>query len=255
MDIHNLTFSYGTPTFIHELSLSIQKGAITTILGPNGSGKSTLLALMAKSLSPKSGEIMFDGELLSSLQAKTLAKKLAVVYQQNDAPMDLTVKKLTAYGRQPHRRLLSGWTDADEQAVQEALAVTNLLTKADVSLAALSGGERQRVWIAMALAQQSEMLLLDEPTTFLDLYYQVETLELIRQLNHKKKLTVVMVLHDLNQAIRYSDTLVVMNKGAIVQYGSPLDIMTKQLVKDVYGIDVVVRHDEDAGMVMLPMGL
>lgn len=255
MDIHNLSFSYGATHVLEQLSLSIHEGKITTILGPNGSGKSTLLSLLARSLMPKSGEIMLEGKDLFSLSAKELAKKLAVVYQQNTAPMDLTVKKLTAYGRQPHKKMLSGWSQQDEEAVNEALTVTNLLNKADAAISALSGGERQRVWIAMALAQQTNILLLDEPTTFLDLYYQIETLELIRTLNKEKKLTVIMVLHDLNQAIRYSDTLIMMERGRIVQKGSPNVVMSKQLVKDVYGIDVIIRQDEEAGLVVLPVGL
>lgn len=255
MDICELSFSYSKNPFIDDLQLSIKKGSITTILGPNGSGKSTLLALMARNLTPESGQIFLDGDALSTMQAKTLAKKLAVVYQQNQAPLDLTVRKLTAYGRQPHRKLLSGWNQADEEAVQQALESTNLVDKADASLSALSGGERQRVWIAMALAQQSDFLLLDEPTTFLDVFFQIETLELVKKLNATKNLTVIMVLHDLNQAIRYSDALIVMKNGKVVKEGSPNSIMDAKLVKEVYGIDVVIRHDTEAGLVILPIGI
>ncbi|WP_353625742.1 ABC transporter ATP-binding protein [Bacillus sp. JCM 19041] len=167
----------------------------------------------------------------------------------------MTVRKLIAYGRYPHQRRFIGWTDKDEQAVTEALEATRLVDKAERPLHALSGGERQRVWLALALAQQTDVLLLDEPTTYLDLYNQYETLMLVRSLNQTYQKTIVMVLHDLNQALQYSDEVIIMKHGCIVAAGDPRDIMTESLVKDVFQVRSIIREDAEAGLLFMPIGV
>lgn len=256
MDIRNLSFSYRhREKTINHINATIRPGAITTIIGPNGSGKSTLLSLLANRLTPIKGEVVVDGKTLSSYQAKELARHLAVVYQQNEAPADITVKKLVTYGRFPYRKRFSNWKEEDEQAVSEALKATKLENKAHLPLLALSGGEQQRAWIALALAQKTNILLLDEPTTYLDLYHQLEVLELVRSLNRIKKTTIVMVLHDLNQAIQYSDELIVMQAGSIVKAGLPREVVTEEMVENIYGVRAVLRDDAEAGLVLLPVGI
>ena len=167
----------------------------------------------------------------------------------------MTVEKLTSFGRMPHKNIFSSQTDEDREAIERALTCTNLLSKRDKEIHALSGGERQRVWIAMTLAQKTPMLFLDEPTTYLDIYYQLEILELVKELNEAQGLTIVMVLHDINQAIRYSDHIIVMKDGEIVTKGKPNDVVTESMIKTIYGVDVVVKQDEDTGLYMVPMGI
>ena len=186
---------------------------------------------------------------------KEFAKKLAIVYQQNDIPSDLTVEKLVMYGRMPHTSMFKRSTTEDEEAVTWALTCTNLITKRHHELSALSGGERQRVWIAMALAQKTEMLCLDEPTTYLDIYYQLELLELVKQLNEQYALTIVMVLHDINQALRYSDHIILMKAGQIIAEGAPREVITKEVIKDVYGVNSVFHEDEELGLYMMPLSI
>jgi iron complex transport system ATP-binding protein len=256
MDIRNLSFSYRHhEKTINHINAAIRPGTITTIIGPNGSGKSTLLSLLANRLTPIKGEVVVDGKTLSSYRAKELARHLAVVYQQNEAPADITVKKLVAYGRFPYRKRFSNWKEEDELAVNEALEATKLENKAHLPLLSLSGGEQQRAWIALALAQKTNILLLDEPTTYLDLYHQLEVLELVRSLNRLKKTTIVMVLHDLNQAIQYSDELIVMQAGSIVKAGLPKEVVTEEMVENIYGVRAVLRDDAEAGLVLLPVGI
>ncbi len=256
MDIKDITFSYDKKVnTLHGVMSTIDIGKITTIIGPNGCGKSTLLSVMSNINVPQSGQVLLDGKALADFKPKELAKKLAVVHQQNNAPSDMTVEKLTSYGRIPYKNLFSSTTEEDEQAVEWALACTNLTDQREVPIDELSGGQMQRVWIAMALAQKTPFLLLDEPTTYLDIYYQYELLELIKSLNHTHGMSIVMVLHDINQAIRYSDTIIAMKNGEIVVKGAPSEVITAQTVKEIYGVDVVVKVDEQTGMYIVPIGI
>ncbi len=196
---------------------------------------------------------MLDGKAISSYKPKELAKKLAVVHQHNDAPADITVEKLVSYGRMPHKGMLSQNKEEDEQAIEWALTCTNLLAKRNRPIDQLSGGERQRVWIAMSLAQRTPILFLDEPTTYLDIYYQIELLELIRDLNVRHGLTIVMVLHDINQAIRYSDQIMVMKEGEIIVRGTPEEVINQETMKAIYGVNVVVRQEQGLGLYIVPV--
>ena len=256
MEIKDITFSYDKKVnTLQSVSGLIDIGKVTTIIGPNGCGKSTLLGVMSNNYLPQSGEVLLDGKALVDFKPKELAKKLAVVHQQNIAPSDMTVGKLTSYGRIPYKSMFSSASDEDEQAIEWALDCTNLTDKKKVPIDELSGGQKQRVWIAMALAQKTPFLFLDEPTTYLDIYYQYELLELIKSLNRTHGMSIVMVLHDINQAIRYSDTIIAMKDGEIVAKGTPSEVITVQTVKEIYGVDVVVKTDEDTGMYIVPVGI
>jgi len=256
MEINNITYSYDLKNnHLDNISGSINSGQVTTIIGPNGCGKSTLLGVIAKSYTPHKGHIILDGKKLSSFKAKELARKVAVVYQGNRAPIDMMVEKLVGYGRLPHQTMFSSKASDDEKAVEWALKTTNLDTKRNLRMEHLSGGEQQRVWIAMALAQSTPYLFLDEPTTYLDMYYQYEILELVKQLNQEHGMTIVMVLHDINQAIRYSDTIIAMKEGRVIKQGSPQKIITKELIKDVYHVDVEIIKKEKTGLHIIPIGI
>jgi len=254
MEIKELSFQYkDSPPIIKGLSTSFAEGKITTIIGPNGSGKSTLLGLMARNYTPNAGQIMIDGRELQSLKGKELARLLAVVHQQNDAPYDLTVERLVSYGRLPYRTMFSQETDEDRQAIAWALECTKLTEFRSRRLNELSGGQKQRAWIAMALAQKTSVLFLDEPTTFLDIYYQIELLDLVKELNEVHGLTIVMVLHDVNQAVRYSDHIKVVKNGELIAEGEPEVVMTSELMKTVYDVQAIVRKDEEVGMYIVPI--
>lgn len=256
MELQKIIVSHdGKKQHLQNISTAIQHGKITTIIGPNGCGKSTLLNVMARNHSPLQGKATLDNKDLVHYKPKEFAQKFAIVYQQNDIPQDLTVERLVGYGRMPYHSLLKKNEVEDQQAVDWALACTSLSEKRHYDLSALSGGERQRVWIAMALAQQSELLCLDEPTTYLDIYYQLELLELVKELNEKHGLTIVMVLHDINQAIRYSDHIILMSAGRIVAEGAPRDVITKETVKDVYGVEAIFHEDAVLGLYMVPIGI
>lgn len=256
LEIHQVSFSYDKKRDqLKQVNGRIEPGKITTIIGPNGSGKSTLLGVMSQNYAPYSGQVVLDGKAIRSYKPKELAKKLAVVHQQNDAPHDITVEKLASFGRIAHRSMLAPHREEDDKAVEWALSCTNLLEKRQATLDQLSGGEKQRAWVAMALAQSTPTLFLDEPTTFLDIYYQIELLELIKKLNADHGLTIVMVLHDINQAIRYSDSLIVMKDGEIQMQGPPDEVITEASIKTIYGVDVIVKHEEAAGLYMIPVGI
>lgn len=256
MEIKSISFSYDKKIdLLKSISLSIPQGQISTIIGPNGCGKSTLLSVMSRNHMPRDGRVVVDEKDIVEYKPKEFAKKLAIVHQQNEAPADMTVEKLVAFGRMPYKKLLQGADEEDEEAIEWALECTNLQDKRDKSIAALSGGERQRVWIAMSLAQKTPILFLDEPTTFLDIYYQIEILELVLHLNKTYGLTIVMVLHDINQAIRYSDNMIIMKNGEIMLEGKPNDIMTEDVIKDIYGVDVVLKSDQLSGLYMVPIGI
>ncbi|MFC0302264.1 ABC transporter ATP-binding protein [Virgibacillus soli] len=256
MEIKDITFAYQDKIKrLHHVNATIQKGEITTILGPNGSGKSTLMGVLTNNNQPQAGQIIFEGKGLHQYKPKELAKKLGVVHQKNIAPSDMTVEKLVYYGRLPYRNTFSPQTKEDAEIVEWALTCTGLLEKRDVPLVTLSGGQQQRAWIAMALAQKTPFLFLDEPTSNLDIYFQYEILELVKRLRDEQGLTIVMVLHDINQAIQYSDTIIAMKQGEIIKTGKPEEIMTTALIHEIYGVDVVIKHDEAVGMYIVPIGI
>ena len=223
------------------LDLDIHEGVVTTLIGANGSGKSTLFNLLTKNLKPQAGSIFLRAGNVSALRLKDFAKLVAIVHQRNSAPGDLSVEKLVGYGRYPFQGLgQKRDADEDERMVAWALKTTGLSELADAPVASLSGGQAQRAWIAMALAQGSKVLLLDEPTTYLDVRYQLDILRLVRRLNAEFGITVVMVLHDINQALCYSDEVVALADGRIVAQGAPREVVTPDVIKRVYGIDLDV---------------
>ena len=251
----DLYFSYDKDkSFITKLNVEIEKGKITTILGPNGSGKSTLLSIFAGLNKPTSGEVIINGKSIRSLKQKELAREIATVHQQNTVPSDITVKELVAYGRIPHKKYFQGNTESDDKIIEWSIKRTGLEKLKDKSVMGMSGGERQRAFIAMALAQKSEILFLDEPTTYLDIYHQVEILELVKELNKESKLTVVMVLHDINQAIKYSDNVIVMKSGEVVSSGIANEVINMDLLNSVYKIGGFINEVEKE-IVFVPLKL
>ncbi|MFC5749773.1 ABC transporter ATP-binding protein [Actinomadura rugatobispora] len=234
-----LSVGYGNRLVIEDLDLELPGGAFTVIAGPNACGKSTLLRTLARLLEPRGGSALIDGADVHALPSRELARRLGVLPQSPVTPEGLSVADLVARGRQPHQRWFRQWSTADTDAVERALSLTGLDELRDRPVDALSGGQRQRVWIAMTLAQDTDALLLDEPTTFLDLAHQVEVLDLLRRLNRGGR-TVVAVLHDLNQACRYADHLVVMKAGRVVAQGPPGEVMDADRLEDVFGLGGVV---------------
>lgn len=241
----DLYFSYDKDkSFITKLNVEIEKGKITTILGPNGSGKSTLLSIFAGLNKPTSGEVSINGKSINSLKQKELAREIAIVHQQNTVPSDITVKELVAYGRIPHKKYFQGNNESDDEIIEWAIKRTGLENLKDKAVMGMSGGERQRAFIAMALAQKSEILFLDEPTTYLDIYHQIEILELVKELNDEEDLTVVMVLHDINQAIKYSDNVIVMKSGQVIASGNANKVINMSLLNNVYNIGGFISEIE-----------
>ena len=241
-EINGLSFAYGKNQVLKGLDLSIKEGGITTLIGANGCGKSTLFNLMTKNLKPQQGEISLYGQNISACHVKEFAKQVAIVHQYNTAPPDLTVEKLVSYGRTPYHTMgLSPDPEEDEKKVKWALEITNTEKIKDKPITQLSGGQKQRVWIAMALAQDTKVLFLDEPTTYLDVRYQLDILRLIKKLNREFAITVIMVLHDINQSLYYSDQIVAMKDGRIIAHGLPEEIITTELVKQVYDVDLQIQ--------------
>lgn len=256
MEINNVVYSHDQKVnHVNQVNVQIDQEKITTIIGPNGCGKSTLLGVMANNFVPQKGEVLLDGKGLTLYKPKELARKIAVVHQENSAPVDMTVERLVSYGRLPYKSMFKADKATDDAAIEWALKETNLLEWKHVPIDALSGGQRQRVWIAMSLAQQTPYLFLDEPTTYLDIYYQYEILELVKRLNTEHSLTIVMVLHDINQAIRYSDAIIAMKAGKVMMKGNPKEIITNELIYDIYGVDVLVKEDELTGLYTIPVGI
>ncbi|QQC94014.1 ABC transporter ATP-binding protein [Streptomyces alfalfae] len=238
----DVTVGYGGRTVIDGLDVKIPPGVITTIIGPNGCGKSTLLRTLTRLLKPTAGTVVLDGEDIGRLKTRTVAKKLGLLPQAPVAPDGLTVADLVARGRHPHQSWLRQWSSDDADVVEKALAMTGVADLADRPVDSLSGGQRQRVWISMTLAQGTDLLLLDEPTTYLDLAHAIDVLDLVDDL-HESGRTVVMVLHDLNLATRYSDNLVVMRDGAILAQGHPRDVITAELLEEAFGLRARVVDD------------
>ncbi|MFE5239618.1 MULTISPECIES: ABC transporter ATP-binding protein [unclassified Streptomyces] len=237
-----VTVGYGGRTVIDGLDVVIPSGLITTIIGPNGCGKSTLLRTLTRLLKPTGGSVVLDGQDIATLRTREVAKKLGLLPQAPVAPEGLTVADLVARGRHPHQSWLRQWSSDDASVVERALAMTGVSELADRPVDSLSGGQRQRVWISMTLAQGTDLLLLDEPTTYLDLAHAVDVLDLVDDL-HESGRTVVMVLHDLNLATRYSDNLVVMRAGEILAQGHPCDVITAELLDEAFGLRAKVIDD------------
>lgn len=240
--IRGLSFAYGKHTVLKGLDLDLHAGRITTLIGANGCGKSTLFHLMTKNLRPDAGRILLRDQDISACRLRDFARQVAIVHQYNTAPADLSVEKLVAYGRTPYQTMgLSPDPEADAEKIRWALEITHTDKYRDKRVAELSGGQKQRVWIAMALAQGTQVLFLDEPTTYLDIRYQLQILHLIRQLNREYGMTIVMVLHDINQSLHYSDEIVAMSDGQVCAHGLPEEIVTPQLIRRVYDVDLAIR--------------
>lgn len=245
-----LSVAYGRETIIERLDFAAIDGAFTALVGANGSGKSTLLKALAGLLPPKAGGVTLDGRPMASLPTKTVAQRIGMLKQAPVAPEGLSVVDLVRQGRYPHRSLFGQWSARDEEACAEALALTEMTALKERSLDSLSGGQRQRAWIALALAQQTQILLLDEPTTFLDVAHQIEVMELTRRLVRGQGKTVIAVLHDLNQAARYADHMVMLKAGAIVAAGTPQEVMTEEALREVFAIEARVMPDPFTGTPM-----
>ncbi len=243
LKLENICAGYGSKKVIDKISMDIEFGDIVTILGPNGSGKSTLVKVIGRIIKPWDGKVKLDGLNIANLNTKELAKKIAILPQSKHIQSDVTVERLTKYGRYPHQRFLSQLNSKDMDIIDWALEKTGMMEMRQQYLNNLSGGERQRAWIAMALAQRPEILILDEPTTYLDLAFQIEILELIKELNRSLKITVIMVLHDINQAVRYSDMLYILKNGSIFRFGEADYILDKETIKNVYSIDADIYKD------------
>jgi iron complex transport system ATP-binding protein len=247
----DLRLAYDQRVIVDGLSVDIPDGHVTAIVGANACGKSTLLRALARLLKPHRGRVLLDGQEIHSIKTKEVARRLGLLPQSPIAPEGITVGDLVARGRSPHQKLLQQWSEHDEAAVIAALTATNTIDLADRAVDELSGGQRQRVWIAMALAQETPILLLDEPTTFLDIAHQIEVLDLVADLNERRAATVVMVLHDLNHACRYAHHVIAMNGGAIAAAGAPGDVITAELVREVFGLECIVVDDPVSGTPMV----
>lgn len=243
----NLAIAYEDHLVVDDLDMQIPQGKITTIIGPNGCGKSTVLKAVGRILKPKNGMVYLNGDDITHLTTKEVAQKMAILPQSPQAPAGLTVGELVAYGRFPHQRGFGKLKPEDKNIIQWALEVTKLTELETTAVDNLSGGQRQRVWIAMALAQQTELILLDEPTTYLDLAYQLEVLELLYRLNREQGCTIVMVLHDLNLAARFADYMIAIRCGDIIKHGTPEEVMTPEVLKETFHINAEIVKEPRTG--------
>jgi ABC-type cobalamin/Fe3+-siderophores transport systems, ATPase components len=254
-DIRDLSVGYGETPVLDGIDLSLAPGQITAIIGANACGKSTLLRAMSRLLKPLRGKVTLDGQSVHLVPPRKLAQRLGLLPQSPIAPEGITVLDLVSRGRHPHHGMFARWTTEDDLAVAEALEVTRTAELSERPVEALSGGQRQRVWIAMALAQRTDVLLLDEPTTFLDINHQIEVLDLLTDLNRRRGTTIVMVLHDLNLAARYADRIVAVANGKIYRHGLPEDVLTTEMVEDIFGLDSRIVTDPVSGKpMMIPLG-
>lgn len=244
---HDVVAGYEKKTVIQGVGITVPAGKISVIIGANACGKSTLLKTMARLIKPETGAITLDGKGISSIPPKQLARVLGLLPQSPVVPEGIAVSDLVGRGRFPHQSFLRGWGKKDSDAVSEALEIMGITELANRNIDELSGGQRQRVWIAMALAQQTDILLLDEPTTFLDITYQIEILDLLTDLNRKRGTTIVMVLHDINLSARYADYIFALRDGKLVSEGTPGEIITDALIKTVFGLDCAVIDDPVSG--------
>ena len=250
MKVNDLYFAYDKEDIIKGVCFEIKRGKITTLMGANGCGKSTLFQLMTKNLKPRSGNVTLDKKDINTTKLKEFARNVAIVHQYNKAPSDLIIENLISYGRLPFLNHLQQPREEDKNIVQWALEVVNLKELRKRPMGQLSGGQRQRAWIGMSLAQKPKILFLDEPTTYLDVKYQIEILRLIKHLNEKYNMTIVMVLHDINQAIHYSDEIIGMKNGNILFQGNPNEVITEESIQEMYGIHLNVEHFKEQKYVL-----
>ncbi|ANB05628.1 ABC transporter [Streptomyces ambofaciens] len=247
LSAENVTLAYDQRVIAEKLSVEIPDNSFTVIVGPNACGKSTLLRALSRMLKPSDGRVLLDGNVIQSMPAKQVARTLGLLPQSSIAPDGITVGDLVGRGRYPHQGILRQWSAEDERVVQESMAQTGISELADRYVDELSGGQRQRVWIAMALAQQTPLLLLDEPTTYLDIQHQIDVLDLCAELHEEQGRTLVAVLHDLNHAARYATHLIALRGGEIIAEGAPKDIVTAELVERVFGLRCQVIDDPETG--------
>ena len=251
----NLTLGYGKKTVAQDLNVSIPDGHFTAIIGPNGCGKSTLLRTLSRLMTPLAGNVYLDGEQIQRYASKEVARRIGLLAQNATTPGDITVQELVARGRYPHQPLFTRWRKEDEAAVTRAMQATGITDLAAQSVDTLSGGQRQRAWIAMVLAQETAIMLLDEPTTWLDISHQIDLLELLSELNRTQGYTLAAVLHDLNQACRYATHLIALRDGKIVAEGAPKAIVTPDLIEQIYGMRCMIIDDPVAGTpLVVPLG-
>ncbi|WP_024553786.1 iron-enterobactin ABC transporter ATP-binding protein [Franconibacter helveticus 513] len=250
-----LTLGYGDHVVAENLSVTIPDGQFTAIIGPNGCGKSTLLRTLSRLMKPAAGSVWLDGQEIQRYATKEVARRIGLLAQNASAPGDITVQELVARGRYPHQPLFTRWREEDERAVQKAMAATGVASLAHLAVDTLSGGQRQRAWIAMVLAQETSIMLLDEPTTWLDISHQIDLLELLSELNREQGYTLAAVLHDLNQACRYATHLIALREGKIIAEGAPDAIVTPELIEAIYGLRCMIIDDPVAGTpLVVPLG-
>ncbi|BBR57937.1 MULTISPECIES: iron-enterobactin ABC transporter ATP-binding protein [Enterobacteriaceae] len=250
-----LTLAYGKKTIAESLNVTIPDGHFTAIIGPNGCGKSTLLRTLSRLMAPTRGHVYLDGEEIQRYASKEVARRIGLLAQNATTPGDISVQELVARGRYPHQPLFTRWRQEDEDAVQRAMQATGIVNLANQSVDTLSGGQRQRAWIAMVLAQDTAIMLLDEPTTWLDISHQIDLLELLSELNRERGYTLAAVLHDLNQACRYATHLIALRDGKIVAEGAPKEIVTPALIEAIYGLRCVIIDDPVANTpLVVPLG-
>jgi len=251
----SLTLGYGKKVVADNLSVAIPDGYFTAIIGPNGCGKSTLLRTLSRLMTPTQGHVYLDGEQIQRFNSKEVARRIGLLAQNATTPGDITVQELVSRGRYPHQPLFTRWRQEDDRAVQRAMQATGVADLALQSVDTLSGGQRQRAWIAMVLAQETAIMLLDEPTTWLDISYQIDVLELLSELNREKGYTLAAVLHDLNQACRYATHLIALRDGKMVAQGAPKEIVTAELIEAVYGLRCMIIEDPVAHTpLVVPLG-
>lgn len=251
LQVQNLKFGYKKDLVLKDISFNIQKGKFVSIIGPNGSGKSTILKLLNHLYSPKKGEILVEGKNIDSFKKRELARKIALVPQDTILDFDFTVEDVVLMGRHPYKKRFQKEDDKDNWIVEEALEMTNTLHLKDKLITEISGGERQRVIIARALAQNPSIILLDEPTSHLDINHQIEILNLLKQLNEEKGTTIVVVIHDVNLASRYSDQIIMVNHGEIIEMGNPEDVITRKNIEEAYNLEVVIEKNKVTNKIFL----
>lgn len=247
----DIKINYGTKTIIENLSMDVPKGKISTIIGPNGSGKSSLLRLISRKNPPAYGQVIYKDKSIYDYDTKELAKKIAFLPQIHKSPTDATVRTLVANGRFPYRSMLGGLSARDEEIIDQVIEFTGLSALEHRALRTLSGGERQRAWIAMTMATQAEILVLDEPTTYLDISYQIELMDLIERMKEEYGTTILLVLHDINLAIRYSDYLFALKDKNILFEGRREEVITRENIRDIFALDAEIIH-HDGQMIMVP---